>query len=147
MFLISQSPLTAIAGKLAFNSGKASPRNSFMYTFDDEGVFTVMSQGAPTCSCQVHVLHSGVRVSRPQIESASRETRTTDRKRKRSDESGGIVRKGHEVQIKCSTPNARIYYTTDGSMPELHKLSEKGNDYYKMDYVKSHIRGLPKVTS
>ena len=103
-----------------------------MYTFDDEGVFTVMSQGAPSCSCQIHVLQSGVRVARAHIV---------------SDGVGGIVAKKHVVQLKCDTPNAKMFYTTDGSTPELHKLSGKEKSYYDMKYVNTHSRGLPRVCS
>ena len=37
-----------------------------------------------------------------------------------SDKLGGIVESGHLVTIKCKTPNSKIYYTVDGTSPELH---------------------------
>jgi len=42
-----------------------------------------------------------------------------------SDADGGQVDKLHVVYLKCDTPDAVVYYTTDGSMPEVYKLSNK----------------------
>lgn len=38
---------------------------------------------------------------------------------------GGTVDAGTKVFLSCDTPGSRIYYTTDGSPPELHQESVK----------------------
>ena len=48
-----------IQGAQSFNSGKPVPNNSFLYTFDENGKFTVASQGAPGYACTVVVLDVG----------------------------------------------------------------------------------------
>ena len=42
-----------------------------------------------------------------------------------SDRTGGTVDKNHVVFLKCDTKNAQLFYTIDGSAPELHKLNTK----------------------
>ena len=48
-----------IHGAKSFNSGKPVPNNSFLYTFDEDGSYTVASQGAPGFFCTVVVLDVG----------------------------------------------------------------------------------------
>jgi hypothetical protein len=55
-----QEPLNVISGPKAFNSGKPTADNSFLYTFDEPGSYTVASQGAPGYSCIVFVLAAGM---------------------------------------------------------------------------------------
>ena len=38
---------------------------------------------------------------------------------------GGTVDAGTKILLSCETPGSRIYYTTDGSPPELHQESVK----------------------
>ncbi len=42
-----------------------------------------------------------------------------------SEYNGGIVDKLHRVKLACDTPGASIFYTTDGTVPELHKARIK----------------------
>ena len=42
---------------------------------------------------------------------------------------GGTVDAGAKVLLSCETPGSRIYYTTDGSPPELHEESAKVGVY------------------
>lgn len=60
IFLLLQEPLNVISGPKAFNSGKPTADNSFLYTFDEPGSYTVASQGAPGYSCIVFVLAAGM---------------------------------------------------------------------------------------
>lgn len=54
-----QEPLNVIHGAKSFNSGKPVPNNSFLYTFDEDGSYTVASQGAPGFFCTIVVLDVG----------------------------------------------------------------------------------------
>ena len=56
---VLQAPLNMIKGPKAFNSGRPLPNDSFLYTFDEGGSYTVVSQGAPGYSCTVNVLDVG----------------------------------------------------------------------------------------
>ena len=38
---------------------------------------------------------------------------------------GGTIDAGTKVILSCDTPGSRIFYTTDGSPPELHQESVK----------------------
>ena len=59
MVMTFQEPLNVIHGAKSFNSGKPVPNNSFLYTFDEDGSYTVASQGAPGFFCTVVVLDVG----------------------------------------------------------------------------------------
>ena len=48
-----------IKGPRAFNSGRPLANDSFLYTFDEDGSYTVVSQGAPGYSCTINVLDVG----------------------------------------------------------------------------------------
>ncbi len=54
-----QTPLSVIQGGKSFNSGKPVARNSFLYTFDDPGMYCVASQGGPGFCGTVSVLKDG----------------------------------------------------------------------------------------
>lgn len=54
-----QTPLNMIKGPRAFNSGRPLINDSFLYTFDEDGTYTVVSQGAPGFSCTINVLEVG----------------------------------------------------------------------------------------
>ncbi|ESO91438.1 hypothetical protein LOTGIDRAFT_153880 [Lottia gigantea] len=108
----SDQPLNVIEGIKSFNSGKLLRNNSFLYTFDDEGVYTVASQGAPGYSCNIYIKSHANRSSQPMIVEGN----------------GGIVDKNHCVELYCDTPESDIYYTTDSSPPSL--ASSKTKDIY-----------------
>ncbi|CAG2248845.1 unnamed protein product [Mytilus edulis] len=105
----NQEPLNVISGPKAFNSGKPTPDNSFLYTFDEPGSYTVASQGAPGYSCIVFVLAAAGRVSDPFISSVD----------------GGSVNSGTKITLGCDSPGSKIYFTIDGAPPELHLDSAK----------------------
>ena len=54
-----QAPLNVIQGSRSFNSGKLVKNNSFLYTFDEAGKFSVASQGAPGFAAVIHILEEG----------------------------------------------------------------------------------------
>ena len=55
-----QEPLNVIHGAKSFNSGKPVANNSFLYTFDEDGSYTVASQGAPGFYCTIVVMDVGM---------------------------------------------------------------------------------------
>ncbi|XP_063446523.1 uncharacterized protein LOC134726026 isoform X8 [Mytilus trossulus] len=105
----NEEPLNVISGPKAFNSGKPTSDNSFLYTFDEPGSYTVASQGAPGYSCIVFVLAAAGRVSDPFISSVD----------------GGSVNSGTKITLGCDSPGSKIYFTIDGAPPELHLDSAK----------------------
>ncbi|XP_052779768.1 uncharacterized protein LOC128217013 isoform X4 [Mya arenaria] len=111
----SDEPLNVIHGPKSFNSGKPVGNNSFLYTFDEDGSYTVASQGAPGFYCTIVVMDVGMRVKEPHVDGSV---------------TGGTVEPGTVVRLTCDTPGARIYYTADGSPAELHIDSVK---QYKPD--------------
>ncbi|CAD5112727.1 DgyrCDS1945 [Dimorphilus gyrociliatus] len=129
----NSNPLSRVQGSKAFNSGKQTPNSSFLHTFDECGVFSVISQGAPGFPCEVHVLEAPAsKTSKPYIQGGEM--------------NGGTVEKNHVVWLKCDTAGAKIYYTVDGTAPELHKLNVKKYDAKKGITLKNsglhYIRAL-----
>ncbi|XP_067685414.1 uncharacterized protein [Haliotis asinina] len=106
----SDNPLNVIQGALSFNSGKPVTNNSFLYTFDEEGNYTVASQGAPGFACTIVVMDVAPRCPEPRITSES---------------NGGTVNRYSLVKLACPLDGATIHYTTDGSLPALHSDSTK----------------------
>ena len=51
-----QAPLSVIQGGQSFNSGRPVAKNSFLYTFDEPGMYCVASQGAPGFAGTVTVI-------------------------------------------------------------------------------------------
>ncbi|XP_025107507.1 uncharacterized protein LOC112572161 isoform X5 [Pomacea canaliculata] len=98
----SATPLNMIKGPRAFNSGRPLPNDSFLYTFDEDGNYTVISQGAPGFSCTVNVMEVAPRTRDPCIS---------------SEQIGGTVERYSKMYLACDTPDAKIYYTLDGSVP------------------------------
>ncbi|CAH1782616.1 unnamed protein product [Owenia fusiformis] len=112
----SETPLSAMQGGKSFNSGRPMPNNSFLYTFDEEGTFCVASQGAPGFCGIINIMSvDTLRTDVPYIE---------------SDQNGGTVEKNTVVYLACDTAQSSIYYTLDGSTPEVHRKSSK---LYKPD--------------
>ncbi|XP_046358181.2 uncharacterized protein LOC124136325 [Haliotis rufescens] len=106
----SDNPLNVIQGAQSFNSGKPVANNSFLYTFDEEGAYTVASQGAPGFACTISVMDVAPRCPEPRIT---------------SDSNGGTVNRYSIVKLACSLDGTSIYYTIDGSLPALHSDATK----------------------
>ncbi|XP_041347758.1 uncharacterized protein LOC121367568 [Gigantopelta aegis] len=106
----SEQPLNVIQGAQSFNSGKPVPNNSFLYTFDENGTFTVASQGAPGYSCTVMVLDVAPRASEPYI---------------KSEQNGGTLNRNVRIFLASETEGASIYYTTDGTAPAEYSHTTK----------------------
>ncbi|XP_076447663.1 uncharacterized protein LOC143284653 isoform X3 [Babylonia areolata] len=101
----SATPLNMIKGPRAFNSGRPLPNDSFLYTFDEDGSYTVVSQGAPGFSCTVHVMEVARRTGEPYIS---------------SEQTGGTVDRYTKIHMASKTSGAKIYYTLDGSRPSIN---------------------------
>eukprot|EP00105_Crassostrea_gigas_P035802 XP_019919950.1 PREDICTED: uncharacterized protein LOC105321045 [Crassostrea gigas] len=106
-----KEPLNVVSGVKSFNSGKPVKNNSFLYTFDELGNFTVASQGAPGYACTVNVISTAEHVKEPTISSNSI--------------NGGTIDQFSKIELTCETLGSKIFYTTDGSPPELHMESAK----------------------
>ncbi|XP_033744669.1 uncharacterized protein LOC117330483 isoform X1 [Pecten maximus] len=107
-------PLNPVKGPKSFNSGQKVKNNSFLYTFDEPGSYSVVSRGADGFACTVYVLRSGPKVKEPTVEASN----------------GGSLKQYDKVQLSCSTPGSKIFYTIDGSPPLLHLEAAK---LYKQD--------------
>uniref|UniRef100_A0A1I8IKR8 Fibronectin type-III domain-containing protein n=1 Tax=Macrostomum lignano TaxID=282301 RepID=A0A1I8IKR8_9PLAT len=106
----SAAPLSTANGDQSFNSGRASRRGSFLYTFTRPGMFCVASVGAPGRCGSVLVLPEPDRTPAPKIVSFHE---------------GGTVAMGTVVRLECRDPKAVILYTMDGSPPLLHRPGVK----------------------
>lgn len=47
-----------------------------------------------------------------------------------SEQDGGTVDKLCTVKLDCDTENCKIYYTLDGTAPELHRLQPRVRIFY-----------------
>uniref|UniRef100_A0A1I8IP76 Protein kinase domain-containing protein n=1 Tax=Macrostomum lignano TaxID=282301 RepID=A0A1I8IP76_9PLAT len=106
----SAAPPSTANGDQSFNSGRASRRGSFLYTFTRPGMFCVASVGAPGRCGSVLVLPEPDRTPAPKIVSFHE---------------GGTVAMGTVVRLECRDPKAVILYTMDGSPPLLHRPGVK----------------------
>ena len=97
--------MRAIDGSLAFNSGKPVVNNSFLHTFEEEGTYCVVSEGAPNTYCIIQVLRTATKADAPQLVNQDPQ----------------VLYKNHRIFLHSHTPNVSIHYTTDGSAP--NKLS------------------------
>lgn len=115
-----KQPLRTIQDRSGFNSGKPVLNNSFLYTFEEEGAFSVISEG-PMKSiaqsndttaqpyCIVHVLSAAQKAATPRL----------------ANNEPFVMLKNHKVFLECDTPDVIIHYTTDGTMPnKLTQVSE-----------------------
>ncbi|ELT90741.1 hypothetical protein CAPTEDRAFT_219540 [Capitella teleta] len=109
----SDAPLSVIQGTRSFNSGRPTPQNSFLYTFDDPGTYCVASQGSPGYAGTVCVIEEENKAALPYISSDFKE---------------GSVDKFHQVLLAVDTHQANIYYTLDGSIPAPFKATSKVYD-------------------
>lgn len=75
--------------------------NSFLHTFEEEGSFCVVSDGATKTYCVIQVLRNAAQTGTPRL----------------VNQDPMILYKYHKIFLDCQTPNAVIHYTTDGSLP------------------------------
>jgi hypothetical protein len=101
-----QQGIKIIEGASAFNSGKSVLNNSFLYTFEEQGEFCVISENAQNTFCVIRVLEKANKIETPEL----------------VNQESYILNKNHKVFLHCKTPNSTIHYTTDGSTPS--KLSK-----------------------
>lgn len=76
-----------------------------MHRFDDEGVYCVVSEGAPGSYCIIRVLQKVYKTATPEL----------------VNDEPYVLYKYHKIFLDCKTPNSTIHYTLDGSVPS--KLS------------------------
>jgi hypothetical protein len=91
----------AIDGPKGFTSGKPVNNNSFLHTFDEEGVFCVVSEGARGKHCLINVMKKVEKTETPRL----------------TNQESSVVIKGSKIVLTCDTPDSIIHYTLDGSMP------------------------------
>ena len=96
-----QNALKTITGINGFNSGAAVTNNSFLHAFEEEGLFCVVSDGAPEAYCLINVLKQAQKTGKPEL----------------VNQEPSVLYKNHKVFLHCHTPASSIYYTLDGSQP------------------------------
>nr|XP_034305803.1 uncharacterized protein LOC105321045 isoform X1 [Crassostrea gigas] len=99
-----------VTGINGFRSGVLEKNREFLHTFDRIGQYFVMSEGAPDEICTVFVVDAE-HVKEPTISSNSI--------------NGGTIDQFSKIELTCETLGSKIFYTTDGSPPELHMESAK----------------------
>lgn len=119
--------MRTIQGTNGFNSGKPVLNNSFLYTFEEEGQFCVLSEG-PMKSitqtndittkpyCMVQVLRASHKANTPRL----------------ANNEPFVMLKHHKVFLDCETSDVIIHYTTDGSTP--NKLTQVNNSSSKNEF-------------
>ena len=90
-----------IEGPRGFSSGKPVNNKSFLHTFEEAGMFCVISEGAPGKHCIVNVLKQATKAEKPRL----------------SKQYELAVYTNSKVHLACDTPDAAIHYTIDGSKP------------------------------
>jgi hypothetical protein len=80
--------------------------NSFLHTFEEEGIYCVVSDGADYTYCVIKVVRTSKKTKTPTL----------------AKEEPYCVYKYHKVNLDCETKNSKIYYTTDGSTPNKRSL-------------------------
>jgi hypothetical protein len=93
--------MRSIEGPTAFNSGKPVTNNSFLHTFEQEGKFCVISEGAKNKYCIVNVMKGAIKTAKPFL----------------SNNEPLVISKNHQVYLTCNTSDAIIHYTIDGILP------------------------------
>ncbi|RNA39091.1 leucine-rich repeat-containing protein [Brachionus plicatilis] len=104
-----KNELKSITGPNAFTSGSMVPNKSFLHSFEEEGEYCVISEGAPDSYCIIRVLLEVQKTDMPKL----------------INQEPMFVYKYHKVLLECDTPGAEIHYTFDGSSP--NKLTKKYN--------------------
>ena len=93
--------MRTIDGPAAFNSGKPVVNNSFLHTFEEEGIYCVKSEGAPNTYCVIKVLKSVTKTDKPKL----------------VNQEPYVLYKNHRVYLHSATHGAIIHYSLDGSTP------------------------------
>lgn len=119
-----------IEGDDAFTSGEVKKNANFLYTFDLEGKYWLMSEGAPGFCCLINVLIKANKTAAPKL--VNRESYVVD--------------KYHKVHLDTSDPNAKIFYTTNGTQPYMQspflKLYDRDNGILLAESGFSFIRAI-----
>ena len=115
--------MRAVEGPAAFNSGTKVLNNSFLHTFEEEGLYCVVSDGADYTYCVIKVVRTSKKTKTPKL----------------SREEPYCVFKYHKVFLECETKNSKIYYTTDGSTPNKRSLVSLLNKINYSNYSFSNI--------
>lgn len=85
----------------AFNSGEPVINSNFLYTFEQEGLNSVISYGADGYYCLINVMQEPRQTEVPKL----------------VNNEPYIVDKYHAIHLSTPTPDAKIYYTTNGMQP------------------------------
>ena len=80
--------------------------NTFLHTFEEEGMYCVVSDGADYTYCIIKVIRTAKKTSTPKL----------------VNEEPYAVQKYHKVYLDCDTKNAHIHFTTDGTIPTKRSL-------------------------
>ena len=97
--------MSVVEGPSAFNSGAKVINNRFLHTFEEEGMYCVMSDGADYTYCIIKAVRTDKKTATPKLV---------------FDEQY-LVEKYHKVYLE-SNKKATIYYTTDGTIPTKRSL-------------------------
>lgn len=112
-----KSPLRRIEGPTGFTSGRPVINNSFLHTFDEEGIFCVISEASSAGNkphyCLVNVMRSADKTETPALANPNESM---------------VLYKYAKVFLQCDTNDAKIHYTTDGSMPSKKTASYDYNN-------------------
>jgi plastocyanin len=101
--------LELVTGPKAFTSGNPVTNKSFLYTFEVQGSFCVMSEGAKDEFCVINVVDDVTKTSKPEL----------------VNQDPYVLYRYHRIYLHCHTPDSIIHYTVDGTTP--NKLSSSYN--------------------
>ncbi|XP_054751259.2 uncharacterized protein LOC129257055 [Lytechinus pictus] len=100
--ILTSSPVPESEG--GFTSGPMQALGSYSHTWEQAGTFYVRSKGARNSVGCVRVWDSDTFITTPSPTCV--------------DCTGGVVQRGHRIDLSSGQSDATIYYTLDGSIPE-----------------------------